>query len=130
MEIMANSDNVLRGGLTVKHIDVQELLKHIKFEPIIPNILNGIKTTTTSSQVLFPTPADDFELYYLPLTAGESVEIKSHTAEVFFIYQGAVEVNKDLVFKRGEAMLAIAGASFPIKGLEKSIVFRATVPIK
>ena len=30
LEIMANSDNVLRGGLTSKHIDVKELLKHVK----------------------------------------------------------------------------------------------------
>ncbi len=35
VEIMANSDNVLRGGLTNKHIDVKELLKHIKFEPTV-----------------------------------------------------------------------------------------------
>ncbi|MGZ3940605.1 MAG: mannose-6-phosphate isomerase, class I, partial [Flavisolibacter sp.] len=39
VEIMANSDNVLRAGLTDKHIDVAELLKHVKFETTIPNIL-------------------------------------------------------------------------------------------
>ena len=31
VELMANSDNVLRGGLTPKHIDVSELLKHTHF---------------------------------------------------------------------------------------------------
>jgi len=41
VEIMANSDNVLRAGLTDKHIDVPELLKHVKFEPTYPNILEG-----------------------------------------------------------------------------------------
>ncbi|MEJ7679943.1 MAG: hypothetical protein WKG06_19210 [Segetibacter sp.] len=41
VELMANSDNVLRGGLTPKHIDVPELLKHITFEGIEPNILRG-----------------------------------------------------------------------------------------
>ena len=38
IELMANSDNVLRGGLTPKHIDVPELLKHIVFEGINPKI--------------------------------------------------------------------------------------------
>ena len=41
VEIMANSDNVLRGGLTPKHIDVPELLKHVLFEETIPRIIAG-----------------------------------------------------------------------------------------
>ena len=41
VEIMSNSDNVLRGGLTPKHVDVKELMKHVKFEPTIPNIITG-----------------------------------------------------------------------------------------
>src|SRR6478752_1635767 len=38
VELMANSDNVLRGGLTPKHIDVPELLKHTTFKGVAPNI--------------------------------------------------------------------------------------------
>jgi mannose-6-phosphate isomerase len=34
VEIMANSDNVIRGGMTVKHIDVQQLLAVLDFEPL------------------------------------------------------------------------------------------------
>ena len=41
VELMANSDNVLRGGLTPKHVDVPELIKHIKFEATIPNVMKG-----------------------------------------------------------------------------------------
>ncbi|MDR2255392.1 MAG: mannose-6-phosphate isomerase, class I [Arthrobacter sp.] len=37
VEIMANSDNVLRGGLTPKHVDVPELLKVVKFEATAPH---------------------------------------------------------------------------------------------
>lgn len=44
VEIMASSDNVLRGGLTSKHIDVPELLKHVKCEATHPDILPGLKT--------------------------------------------------------------------------------------
>lgn len=36
VELMAASDNVLRGGLTVKHIDVDELLHVLRFEPGLP----------------------------------------------------------------------------------------------
>ena len=32
MEVMANSNNVLRGGLTVKHVDVPEVISHVPFE--------------------------------------------------------------------------------------------------
>jgi len=42
MELMANSDNVLRGGLTLKHVDVPELLKHVEFEETNPDILIGV----------------------------------------------------------------------------------------
>jgi mannose-6-phosphate isomerase len=39
---MASSDNVLRGGLTNKHIDVPELLKHVTCEPTYVEILEGV----------------------------------------------------------------------------------------
>ena len=34
VEVMANSDNVVRGGMTVKHVDVDELLRVLDFEPL------------------------------------------------------------------------------------------------
>ncbi|MET4160152.1 mannose-6-phosphate isomerase, class I [Agromyces sp. PvR057] len=39
IELMAASDNVLRGGLTPKHIDVAELLDVLDFTPIAPPVL-------------------------------------------------------------------------------------------
>lgn len=39
IELMANSDNVLRGGLTSKHVDVPELLRILSFSPFMPEIL-------------------------------------------------------------------------------------------
>jgi mannose-6-phosphate isomerase len=46
MELMASSDNVLRGGLTQKHIDIPELLRHTIFEGITPNIMKGLDSHT------------------------------------------------------------------------------------
>ena len=34
VEVMGNSDNVVRGGMTVKHVDVEELLDVLDFEPL------------------------------------------------------------------------------------------------
>lgn len=41
IELMSNSDNVLRGGLTPKHVDVPELLKHVRFEATEPRVMEG-----------------------------------------------------------------------------------------
>ena len=42
VELMANSDNVLRGGLTSKHVDVAELLRVLDFTPHTPPVLHGV----------------------------------------------------------------------------------------
>ena len=41
VELMANSDNVLRCGLTPKHVDVPELLRVLDFAPGLPTLLRG-----------------------------------------------------------------------------------------
>lgn len=41
VELMANSDNVLRGGLTQKHVDVGELLRILSFDNGTPQVLDG-----------------------------------------------------------------------------------------
>lgn len=131
MEIMANSDNVLRGGLTPKHIDVVELLKHVKFEPIIPQVIRGAPGQVPAEE-RFLTPAADFELRGLSFAPGEAVLLLANTAEIFFVYEGSVVVTsgtEKLNLKRGETMLAIASAEMTIKGVEEAILFRATVEL-
>lgn len=60
IELMANSDNVLRCGLTVKHIDLPELIKILDFTPRPPEILTmQVKNATES---VFPSPAEEFTL--------------------------------------------------------------------
>lgn len=130
MELMANSDNVLRGGLTVKHIDVEELMKHVRFEPVEPDILRG-KPGALPQETFFPTAAKDFELHQLKLGKGESAQLQSPTAEIFFVYRGSVEAvaeSGSLILNSGQSMLAIAGASFTLRSTEPSLVFTATVP--
>ncbi len=59
VELMANSDNVLRGGLTSKHVDVAELLRVLDFRPCTPPVLHG---TEADGWVRYDTDAAEFLL--------------------------------------------------------------------
>ncbi len=60
VELMANSDNVLRGGLTPKHVDAPELLNILNFSPMHLNILEP--RAMDSSESCYTSPVDDFRL--------------------------------------------------------------------
>ena len=129
MEIMANSDNVLRGGLTPKHIDVKELMKHISFKPIIPEIIKA--KPRGGKEEVFYSPAPDFELSRLQLGKSENTTLRSNSTDIFIVMQGSAEVKVDGAqekLSRGEAAVATSGASLMINSLEDSVIYRATVP--
>ena len=83
VEIMANSDNVLRGGLTPKHVDVAELLKHVQFEPTEPRIM--AEERAPGHITVYHTPAPDFELSKISLMQGESITVRAHTVDIFIV---------------------------------------------
>jgi mannose-6-phosphate isomerase len=126
VEIMANSDNVLRAGLTDKHIDVPELLKHVKFEPTIPKIL-----TSQSHHKIFASPAEEFELQQYLLAKDEASVIKTLTGEVFFLLEGSAQLiseNEKVEISKGESVFIKAGTDIQVKVLSEINLFRATVP--
>jgi mannose-6-phosphate isomerase len=130
MEIMANSDNVLRGGLTNKHIDVSELMKHVRFVPIVPQVIKGVPGRVAGEEI-FLTPVNDFELHRLTLKAGEPITVTATTADIYFVYEGGAEATagKDhLSLKKGEAMLAKAGTEVRFTSAADAVIFTATVP--
>jgi len=61
VEVMGASDNVVRGGLTVKHIDVEELLAVLRFEELADPIVRGVEFE--SGRWCYPTPGQPFELW-------------------------------------------------------------------
>jgi mannose-6-phosphate isomerase len=61
LELMNNSDNVLRGGLTSKYIDIDELMKIIKLKPFSPEII----TPSREARFTYPVPCKDFSLSFL-----------------------------------------------------------------
>ncbi len=129
MEIMANSDNVLRGGLTAKYIDVPELLEHIVFKPTIPNVIKG-KPAETGEEV-FITPAEDFQLSRIRIKPSEGISLAAIKPEIYFIYKGlgtASADEKKKAFSAGDALLVLPGAVVHFASESDSVVYRATVP--
>ncbi|MFD4264182.1 mannose-6-phosphate isomerase, class I [Rhodococcus sp. NPDC058481] len=83
VEIMANSDNVLRGGLTPKHVDVPELLRVLDFEPLTGPVLTP-SAVPGAATVVYETPAPEFALTRVDLDrAGDR-----HPASVAFELAG------------------------------------------
>ena len=128
VEIMANSDNVLRGGLTPKHVDVPELLKHIRFEATHPRIIR--ENNDPGHIVIYKTPAPDFELSKIDLQAGERVTIQSHSVEIFLVLEGKVQVDDGGGFPRvaGDAFIAFDKAKVNLRADQDAIIYRAAVP--
>ncbi|MBF9073331.1 mannose-6-phosphate isomerase, class I [Streptacidiphilus fuscans] len=62
VELMANSDNVLRAGLTPKHIDVPELLAVVRFEATDPSVVPSESVPGNPGEQLYPVPIDEFRL--------------------------------------------------------------------
>ncbi|MEI9944550.1 MAG: mannose-6-phosphate isomerase, class I [Chitinophagaceae bacterium] len=129
IEIMASSDNVLRGGLTPKHIDVNELLKHVKCEATHPAILKGEKN---GDEIIYKTPAPDFELSCFDINAGNTVSFIPSTAEILLLAEGHVTATngqETVELKTGTpSAIAFPEETVSITANEKSLVFRASVP--
>lgn len=128
VEVMASSDNVLRGGLTTKHIDTVELLKHTKCAATHPKIIKSHAKTLNE----YKTPAKDFALSSYNLKKGEVVSMMTNTTEIFLLMKGNVTISsgKDkAVLEHGNiAATAFAGKNITIKAEEQSLVFKASVP--
>ena len=127
IELMANSDNVLRGGLTPKHIDIEQLLQHIQFEPTYPSILNG--DLINSNELQFPCPVPDFGLTKIQLRGGETYTNETNSLELFLVLQGDVQL-EGIELKPGELAAVKAGAAYHIQqtGSETAVIFKSFVP--
>lgn len=130
MEIMANSDNVLRGGLTPKHIDVPELMKHVSFTATIPDVIKGAKTG--EYEEVYFSPAKDFQLSRLALPTDQTAVVTCNSTEIYFLLTGSLEMKERdreaITLKRGEAAVGFAGAAISVISREAAVLFRATVP--
>lgn len=130
MELMANSDNVLRGGLTPKHIDVPELLKHVAFEATHPNIMQG-ELQSDGVERIYKSPAPDFELSQINISNGKVHASRSKTAQIIMVIEGNAVIEESgtsLNLKLGESALLIANSSYRITTNSSAILYKATAP--
>ena len=87
---MANSDNVLRGGLTPKHVDVPELMRVLDFSAGDVPVLTGDEVAP--GEWVYPTPTTEFRLSRLEL-GGRSPSSSRHAGpQVLLTISGSIEV--------------------------------------
>ncbi|MCF7364460.1 mannose-6-phosphate isomerase, class I [Vibrio sp. A1-b2] len=90
LEIMANSDNVLRAGLTPKYMDVSELIENTKFIPT-PSERIKLRPYQMENKLGYPIPVDDFGFEIINV---DSTSRKQYvrSAEILFCIEGKVDI--------------------------------------
>jgi phosphomannomutase len=131
VELMANSDNVLRGGLTPKHVAVDELLSTLSFRDGRPPILEGRATSETSRE--FETPAEEFALERIEVAPGVPYSGgREHSVDTLIAVEGAaaiVAAGKALTVSRGGCAIVPAGIPYSIAArAPRAVLFKAGVP--
>ena len=128
VELMANSDNVLRGGLTPKHIDVPELMKHTLFEPIVPKIMQG--EPFGNAERRYDCPVPDFDISKIELNVSSSYKALSSSPEIFIVIDGGAIVNGTNVnmnIKKGECVMIFPNENYSITASGHCELYKAYV---
>ncbi len=112
LEIMANSDNVLRAGLTPKYIDIPELLANLKFVEKPASTLLTVPVQQGNTQT-FPIPVEDFAFAIHTLGA-EPISVEQQSAAIIFCIEGEAILGsgeQQLTLKPGESAFIAASES-------------------
>lgn len=137
IEVMASSDNVLRGGLTPKFVDVPELLKTIEFESVGVPMLAA--ETSALGQELYRPPFREFQLQRIELEPGAGpVPLAQSGAAVIIVVSGSVLLDSpkgDLHLDRGaSAFLPAAEAPVNVHAVsgaaERALAFAVTTAVE
>jgi mannose-6-phosphate isomerase len=123
IEVMASSDNVLRGGLTHKHVDLAALIEVLDFTdgrvPILHPVLGpgGLR---------YPVPVEDFDLTRCQLD-GLSGSLTTRGPQVLLCTEGTAVLTSadgELVLQKGTSAFVPAGAPLAVRG--PAVLYRAT----
>ncbi|MEV4612356.1 mannose-6-phosphate isomerase, class I [Kitasatospora sp. NPDC049258] len=130
VELMANSDNVLRCGLTPKHVDVPELLRVVDFQAGRPQVLHPEPGPDGARH--YPVPIDEFRLSRYTLDA-ETRRLPGRAPQILLCTRGTARLTaadgSTLALDRGEsAFLPATGTDTALAG-PGAEVFRATVTL-
>lgn len=129
VEIMANSDNVLRAGLTSKHVDIDQLLSNVDCVAA-PPIRIAPERVFTSTRIFY-APVDDFELSISRLSDDGPTRIPGRGPRVVVCLEGELEVSAQnggaLLLRRGQAVFVPASdGSLTANG--DGVIVQADVP--
>ncbi|MDP2862143.1 MAG: mannose-6-phosphate isomerase, class I [Desulfobacterales bacterium] len=130
LELMADSDNVIRGGLTPKHVDVQELLNIVKFKQLKTGIIFPEKNRNES---IYKTPAGEFVLSAINVTNSETyISPGKRSIEIILCIEGRAVItgSEDDKFNMTKGKSVIIPASvkkYNISG--KATLYKAAVPL-
>jgi len=126
IEVMASSDNVLRGGLTRKHVDLAALIEVLDFTdgrvPILHPVLGpgGLR---------YPVPVEDFDLTRCQLD-GQSGSLATGGPQVLLCTEGTAVLTSadgELVLEKGSSAFVPAGAPLTARG--PAVLYRATTAL-
>ncbi len=131
VELMANSDNVLRGGLTTKHVDVDELVHVLTFSDGVPAVTRG--EPLNRFERVYTAPVREFRLSTISLGEGEEWMASTRSGvEILLCTRGhfSAELSGDgasrIVGKGQSVLVPAASGSYRVSG--SGTLFRATVP--
>jgi mannose-6-phosphate isomerase len=119
VELMSNSDNVLRGGLTPKHVDVPELMKHTHFKAVIPDIIPA----NNGGEHRMAFPVRDFGLTLAAVNGG--YRFTTDGPEIIMILEGSGQIGNETA-ARGDSFFLTPGETIQCEG--KMRLVRAWVP--
>ncbi|GAB3139291.1 mannose-6-phosphate isomerase, class I [Micromonospora sonneratiae] len=125
VELMATSDNVLRGGLTPKHVDVPELLRVLCFEVLDDPVVASVPVTP--GVVTWPIEIDDFALHSVRLDEVTSqVRLTPTGPRVVLCVAGRIEVGDaagTIAISQGQAAFGAAdGGPLTLSGAGEAYV--------
>lgn len=126
VEIMAGSDNVLRCGLTSKHVDTEELLRVVRFTAAPVRPLRP--AANAGGEEVYPAPVDDFRLSRIRPGTPPGCALDAHGPQILVCTGGRVRLagqEEELELTAGGAVYAPAGERVTVTG--PGTVFRATV---
>jgi mannose-6-phosphate isomerase len=128
VELMANSDNVLRGGLTPKHVDVPELLKHTIFEGTVVNIMAGERKG--EAEVLYTCPVADFGISKIALVTGQRATGTASSLEIIVVIDGSLQITgtNTVHARKGGAIAILPGETYTVTTASSALAYKAFVP--
>lgn len=126
VEIMASSDNVLRGGLTPKHVNVPELVRVLDFTPLE---VQPLRAVAVGPEHVYRTQAREFQLSYFDV-AGAELAVEPSGPEIWLVTNGHVSLVEpdapELVLERGRSAF-VSAATRQLRLAGNGRVFRARV---